>query len=71
MSTNFDAHAAGYREAVERSTSFSGKGLDFFTAVKVRLLLELISRHVGGSAGWEQLLPCPCLLSRSMLAAEP
>jgi SAM-dependent methyltransferase len=49
MSIDFDDHAAGYREAVERSTSFSGKSLHFFTAVKVRLLLELISRHVGGS----------------------
>ena len=51
MSIDFDDYAAGYRQAVERSTSFSGRGLDFFTAVKVRLLLELISRHVGGSAG--------------------
>ena len=48
MSIDFDDYAAGYRLAVERSTSFSGKGLDFFTTVKVRLLLELIARHVGG-----------------------
>ncbi|MEA2503366.1 MAG: hypothetical protein QOG36_409 [Actinomycetota bacterium] len=51
MSIDFDDYAAGYRLAVERSTSFSGRGLDFFTTVKVRLLLELISRHVGGPAG--------------------
>jgi SAM-dependent methyltransferase len=48
VSIDFDDYAAGYRLAVERSTSFSGKGLDFFTTVKVRLLLELISRHIGG-----------------------
>jgi SAM-dependent methyltransferase len=51
MSIDFDDYAADYRLAVERSTSFSGKGLDFFTTVKVRLLLELISRHVGGPEG--------------------
>jgi SAM-dependent methyltransferase len=51
MSIDFDDYAAGYRLAVERSTSFSGKGLDFFTTVKVRLLLELIVRHVGGPSG--------------------
>ena len=51
MSIDFDDYAAGYRLAVERSTSFSGKGLHFFTTVKVRLLLELISRHVGRPAG--------------------
>ena len=51
MSIDFDDYAADYRLAVERSTSFSGKGLDFFTTVKVRLLLELISRHIGGPGG--------------------
>jgi SAM-dependent methyltransferase len=47
MTVDFDTYAAGYRETVERSTSFSGRDLDFFTAVKVRLLLELVSRRVG------------------------
>jgi SAM-dependent methyltransferase len=51
MSIDFDDYAADYRLAVERSTAFSGKGLDFFTTVKVRLLLELISRHIGGPGG--------------------
>src|SRR5437879_2839604 len=51
MSIDFDDYAAGYRLAVERSTSFSGKGLDFFTTVKVRLLLELSSRQGGGPGG--------------------
>jgi SAM-dependent methyltransferase len=59
MSIDFDDHAAGYRLAVERSTSFSGKGLDFFTTVKVRLLLELISRHVG-RPGSRTLLDVGC-----------
>jgi SAM-dependent methyltransferase len=43
----FDAVAGRYREAVEGSIGFIGKGLDFFTRAKVDHLLALGDRHLG------------------------
>jgi SAM-dependent methyltransferase len=44
--SGFDRYRESYREAVEDSISFCGAGLDFFTRVKVRILLELAERAV-------------------------
>jgi SAM-dependent methyltransferase len=43
----FDSYHDTYREEVERSISFVGPGLDFFTEAKARELLDLISRRLG------------------------
>jgi SAM-dependent methyltransferase len=43
---DFDRYGDRYRDAVERSISFSGADLDFFTRAKVETLLEL-SEAVG------------------------
>jgi SAM-dependent methyltransferase len=43
----FDRYGDSYREAVEDSIAFSGAGLDFFTAAKARILLELAEVRVG------------------------
>jgi SAM-dependent methyltransferase len=45
----FDQYGDRYREAVEKSISFSGAGLDHFTRVKAETLLEL-SEPVGPPA---------------------
>ena len=47
MSIDFDSHAATYRDAVERSVRFTGKGLDFFTKRKVELLADMAEAAVG------------------------
>jgi SAM-dependent methyltransferase len=51
----FDRYGDNYREAVEESIAFSGTGLDFFTAAKARILLELAELRVGPPAGLEFL----------------
>lgn len=47
MSTRFDDYRDTYRQEVERSISFIGKGLDFFTEVKAEALLELARSRLG------------------------
>ena len=49
--TEFDAHSAGYRDAVEESIAFSGAGLDFFTRAKADALLGLVTARVGSPEG--------------------
>lgn len=45
--TEFDAYAETYRDAIERSISFSGADHEFFTRAKVRALLRLAALRVG------------------------
>jgi SAM-dependent methyltransferase len=47
VSTRFDEYRDTYRDEVERSISFIGQGLDFFTTVKAEALLELARRRLG------------------------
>lgn len=47
MSTRFDSYRDTYREEVERSISFIGKGLDFFTKAKAEALVELARSRLG------------------------
>jgi SAM-dependent methyltransferase len=49
MST-FDAYAGSYQEAVERSISFAGQGLDEFARRKADELVRLAERHLGEPA---------------------
>lgn len=50
MTSDFDSHADGYREAVEQSIAFSGAGHEVFTRIKARELLELSRRRLGDPA---------------------
>jgi SAM-dependent methyltransferase len=43
----FDKHESSYRSDVEESVRFIGQGLDFFSEVKARYLLELAKAHFG------------------------
>jgi SAM-dependent methyltransferase len=43
----FDRHGSSYRSDVEESVGFIGQGLDFFSEVKARYLLELAAAHFG------------------------
>jgi SAM-dependent methyltransferase len=52
---SFDAWAESYREAVERSISFSGQGLDHFTRRKAQELVRLAERHLGPTAALRAL----------------
>jgi SAM-dependent methyltransferase len=45
-SFDFDAHAPTYKEAVDRSVSFTGRDSDFFAQRKVRILKELTSSQL-------------------------
>ncbi|MFN2490969.1 MAG: class I SAM-dependent methyltransferase [Actinomycetota bacterium] len=47
MTTDFDRYSDSYRDAVQRSIGFIGQGLDYFTEVKVRHLVELARRRLG------------------------
>jgi SAM-dependent methyltransferase len=44
---HFDPYADTYRSEVERSIAFSPKGLDHYTEVKAKALLDLIDRRLG------------------------
>jgi SAM-dependent methyltransferase len=44
---DFDRHGTSYREEVAESVAFIGQGLDFFSEVKARYLLETAARHFG------------------------
>lgn len=46
-SSEFDAYADSYREAIERAIAFSRTGHELFTRAKVRELLEIATRRVG------------------------
>ncbi len=45
--TDFERHKDTYRQEIQKSISFIGQDLDFFTQVKVDCLLDLTRRHVG------------------------
>ncbi len=45
--TEFERHKDTYRQEIQKSISFIGQGLDFFTQVKVDCLLDLTRRYVG------------------------
>ena len=44
---SFDAYKETYRDEVERSISFIGRDLDFFTELKVRALLRIAREQLG------------------------
>ena len=46
--TGFDRFRDTYEEAVEEAISFAGQEHEFYVEAKVRRLLELARRHVGG-----------------------
>ena len=46
-SSQFDAFAASYREAIDSAVAFSRTGHEFFTRAKVRELLEIAARRAG------------------------
>jgi SAM-dependent methyltransferase len=46
--TGFDRYRDGYEEAVEDAISFAGQEHGFYLEAKVRRLLELSRRHLGG-----------------------
>ncbi|HXY73153.1 MAG TPA: class I SAM-dependent methyltransferase [Actinomycetota bacterium] len=47
MSSGFDPYSASYRETVQRSISFSGRDVDFFSELKARHLVATAARTVG------------------------
>ena len=47
MSARFDSYRDSYRDEVERSVSFIGQDLGFFTEVKTQALLELARDRLG------------------------
>jgi ubiquinone/menaquinone biosynthesis C-methylase UbiE len=47
VSESFDRYKESYRDAVDRSISFSGQGVDFFTEVKATQLEALANRRLG------------------------
>jgi SAM-dependent methyltransferase len=47
VSTRFDEYRDTYRSEVEKSISFIGRDLTFFTEVKARVLVELVQRETG------------------------
>ncbi len=44
---DFERHKETYRQEIQKSISFIGQDLDFFTRVKVNCLLDLTRRYVG------------------------
>jgi SAM-dependent methyltransferase len=48
---HFDPYADTYRSEVEQSIAFSRKGLDHYTEVKAKALLDLMRRRLGDPAG--------------------
>jgi SAM-dependent methyltransferase len=51
----FDEYGDRYRDAVEASIAFAGAGLDHFTAIKVRALLESVAGSIGPPGGLDFL----------------
>ena len=47
---HFDPYADTYRSEVEQSIAFSPKGLDHYTEVKARALLDLMRRRLGDAS---------------------
>lgn len=47
MSSRFDEYRHTYREEVEKSISFVGQDLDFFTEAKAQALLDVTRRRLG------------------------
>jgi len=45
---DFNESKLTYRDAVERSVAFSGKGLEFFTRVKADCLIRIVREHLPG-----------------------
>lgn len=45
--TDFERHKDTYRQEIQKSISFIGQDLDFFTQVKVHCLLDLTRRNLG------------------------
>jgi SAM-dependent methyltransferase len=52
---HFDPYADTYRSEVEHSIAFSRKGLDHYTEVKARALLDLVRRRLGDPSGLSAL----------------
>jgi len=50
MSSEFDPYRHSYRQTVQRSISFSGQDVDFFSEVKARHLVATAARTVGDPA---------------------
>jgi SAM-dependent methyltransferase len=48
---DFEPYKDTYRQEIQKSISFIGKDLDFFTQIKVDYLLKLTRRYVGDPAG--------------------
>ena len=51
LRVQFDQFKDNYRQEIQKSISFIGQDLDFFTEVKVLQLLDLTRRYVGGPEG--------------------
>jgi len=49
--SQFDAYAASYQDAVNRSLAFVGMKVDYFTKVKAAYLLDLLREHFGATSG--------------------
>ncbi len=47
--SQFDAYAGSYDEAVNQSLAFLGVKVDYFTRVKAAYLLDLLAGHFGGT----------------------
>jgi len=47
---DFNETKATYRDQIESTIAFSGKGLDFYTRVKARYLREIVARQLPGCA---------------------
>lgn len=47
---NFERYKDTYRQEIQKSISFIGQDLAFFTLVKVNKLLELIHKHLGATS---------------------
>jgi SAM-dependent methyltransferase len=45
---DFNQSKDNYRQTIERSIAFAGKGLDFFTEVKADYLRRIVARRLGG-----------------------
>jgi SAM-dependent methyltransferase len=48
--TDWDAYIETYKEEVDRSISFIGQSVDYFTEVKARLLVEIAGKELGAAS---------------------
>ncbi|MDR2856435.1 MAG: class I SAM-dependent methyltransferase [Novosphingobium sp.] len=48
-SSQFDAYAGSYNDAVNQSLAFLGVKVDYFTRVKAAYLLDLLKGHFGAA----------------------